>query len=633
MFGNRQRMRLSRAAWAGAAALLAVGLAACTGSSGLSNSNASSAASASAAAAAVSGGTARVALPPDVTLSWIWPYVPVADANEYNVEGFQMLLYRPLYMFGDDAQSVAVNYPLSVADAPVYSDGGKTVTITMKGWKWSDGETVDASDVIFWLNLMQAEPGQYYGYVPGLLPGNLSSYSAAGPDTVVLHLKSAVSDIWFTYNQLAEITPMPAAWDITSPGASAGSGGCATDSAKDRWAKCAAVFHFLSTQAANPKSYASSPLWAVVDGPWKLSSFSTASLGPVTSFVPNPAYSGRPKPQLARLTYYSYASDAAEYSALKTAKLDVGYIPPGDLPAVSGGQVLPSSDPLGSGFSLSAAYSWGIQFLLLNFNNPTAGPAFKQLYVRQALQELIDQDGMISSVDRGYGYPTSGPVPTQPSNPWTPAIQDANGGQGPYPFSVAAATGLLAVHGWKEVGGVLTCETPALCGPGVSAGTRLSLTLDYISGVKTLQDEVAIVKSDAAQAGIRITLVPQSFGTVSGELSPCQPGPRCTWDVLDSAGWEYAGPGFEPTGDPLFASGASSNAGSYSDPTEDKLIGLTRTSDSLAVFQQYAAYTAEQLPVIWMPSAYTVTATNSKLASVANNPLGTFLPEYWFFTR
>ena len=38
-----------------------------------------------------------------------------------------------------------MNYPLSLADAPVYSDGGKTVTITMKGWKWSNGETVDAA--------------------------------------------------------------------------------------------------------------------------------------------------------------------------------------------------------------------------------------------------------------------------------------------------------------------------------------------------------------------------------------------------------------------------------------------------------------------------------------------------------
>ena len=139
-----------------------------------------------------------------------------------------MLMYRPLYMFGNNGHSVAVNYPLSVANAPAYSADGKTVTITMKGWKWSNGETVDASDVVFWLNMMKAEPANYYGYVPGLLPDNLASYSATGPDTVVLHLKSAVSSIWFTYNQLAEITPMPPPGTSPRPRATAGSGGCAT---------------------------------------------------------------------------------------------------------------------------------------------------------------------------------------------------------------------------------------------------------------------------------------------------------------------------------------------------------------------------------------------------------------------
>ncbi len=137
-------------------------------------------------------------------------------------------------MFGNNGNSVAVNYPLSVANAPSYSADGKTVTITMKGWKWSNGEAVDASDVVFWLNMMKAEPDNYYGYVPGLLPDNLASYSATSADTVVLHLKSAVSSIWFTYNQLAEITPMPAAWDVTAAGATAGSGGCATATRRRR---------------------------------------------------------------------------------------------------------------------------------------------------------------------------------------------------------------------------------------------------------------------------------------------------------------------------------------------------------------------------------------------------------------
>jgi peptide/nickel transport system substrate-binding protein len=62
-------------------------------------------------------------------------------------------MYRPLYMFGNNGSSLAVNYSLSLANAPVYSNGGKTVVINMKGWKWSNGETVDAADVMFWLNM------------------------------------------------------------------------------------------------------------------------------------------------------------------------------------------------------------------------------------------------------------------------------------------------------------------------------------------------------------------------------------------------------------------------------------------------------------------------------------------------
>ena len=97
--------------------------------------------------------------------------------------------------------------------------------------------------------------------MPGLLPDNLASYSATSPDTVVLHLKSAVSSIWFTYNQLAEITPMPAAWDVTSAGATAGSGGCAAATGAAVKTKCAAVYKFMSAQAANAKQLLCNAHW------------------------------------------------------------------------------------------------------------------------------------------------------------------------------------------------------------------------------------------------------------------------------------------------------------------------------------------------------------------------------------
>jgi hypothetical protein len=95
MFRNRRRPRLARVAVAGAAALLAVGIAACSSSSSPS-SNTSSSSTPSSTAAAVAGGNATVALPAGVTLNWIWPFIPLTSANEYNTEGFEEYMYRPL---------------------------------------------------------------------------------------------------------------------------------------------------------------------------------------------------------------------------------------------------------------------------------------------------------------------------------------------------------------------------------------------------------------------------------------------------------------------------------------------------------------------------------------------------------
>jgi len=639
MFRNRRRPRIARVAVAGAAGLLALGIAACSSSSSTSPSSststsASSSSSPSSTASVSPGGTATVALPAGVTYNYIFPFIPAASANEYNTLQFEELMYRPLYYFGGNNTSVAINYQLSTADAPVYSDGGKTVTITMKGWKWSNGESVDATDLVFWLNMMQAEKANFYGYVPGLIPDNLASYSASGPDTVVLHLKSAVSSIWFTYNQLAELTPMPQAWDVAKAGGAAGSGGCATDTVKDKWAKCTAVYTYLSGLAKQAGSYASSPVWGVVDGPWKLGSFSTD--GNVT-FVPNAAYSGTPKPELTSVKMVPYTDDTTEYTGLKTGSVNVGYIPPADLAHVSGGQVLPSTNPLGSAYNLAPFYQYGIQYYLINFHNPKTGPIFSQLYIRQALQESMDQEGMINAIDNGYGYPTSGAIPQQPTSQWIPTIQAQNGGQGPYAFSVANATALLTSHGWSKVGGVMTCQKAGSgsgdCGASIAAGTKLSFTMDYATGITAFQDEVADYKSDTSQVGIQINDVPQSFNTIIGETTPCAVGPKCSWDMLNFGGWSYNGPGYEPTGEPLFATGAGSNAGSYSNPTEDKLIQETHTSSSLTTFDQYATYTDQQIPFIWTPNAYAVQAVSSKLANVTFNPLGDLTPEFWNFTK
>jgi peptide/nickel transport system substrate-binding protein len=620
-----RRSRVARFAALGAiAALTAAG---CS-----STSTTSSSSTPAASGAKVPGGVVTIADVPGAQPDYIFPFVSIANISVYTAQQFQYLLYRPLYMFGgENSTSVSANYALSPADAPTYS--GNTVTVNFKGWKWSDGESVDAKDMVFWLNMMEAEKANFYGYTPGLAPDNLVSYSATGPNTLTITTKTAYSSLWFTYNQLGMMTPMPEAWDVTSLGAAPGSGGCASDSAADKWAKCVAVYNFLTAQAKDSSTYASSPLWSVVDGPWKMSSFN--SDGDIT-LVPNSSYSGSPKPSISELKYVSYADDSDIYTALKTGSLDIGQIPQNDLNPPASGAVLPSVNPLGSSYDLQAFYSYGFDYANPNYNGPNAA-LWKQLYVRQAFQELVDQPGMDKAIFHGYGYIESGAVPTEPVTQWLPSVEKENGGAGPYGFNISGATSLLTSHGWKNVGGVMTCESPGTgsnqCGAGIASGRKMSFNVDFASDITSSEQEAQVLKSDASQAGVQINLIGEHFDVILSNDVACNPGPKCTWDLAWAGGWAYDGPGWEPTGEPLFATGAGSNTSSYSDPQMDSLIHQTETSSSLSTFGSYASYVAQQLPFIWTPNVYDIIAVSAKLQGVAQNPDWDLLPEYWYWTK
>jgi peptide/nickel transport system substrate-binding protein len=604
-------MRHVRLAWVAGAIALAVAGAGC-----------SSASSTPSSGNVVKGGTASYGFVSGNQPNWIFPYDSPAYSSVANLDDLQQPLYRPLYWFGGQNGQPTADYGLSVAKAPVYSDGGKTVVINMKGWKWSNGETVDAQDVLFWLHMMEAEPDNYYGFVPTDIPQDITSMAATGADQVTLHLNQAYSSLWYTYNELSQITPMPAAWDVTSLGASPGSGGCATDTAADGWAKCKAVYNFLTAQAQQAATYVSSPIWSVVDGAWRLKAFNPNG---TDSLVPNPKYSGSPKPRLAQVNFLTYTSPSAMYTAMQTGELDIGQVPDNNLP-VKPASGSPAS-PLPS-YVLQLNYTFSFYFYRVNFNSPF-GDVFNQLYVRQALEYLVDQAGMDKAIYRGYGYPTTGPAPTQPANQWVPAVENGNG---PYPFNVAKAASLLASHGWAKVNGVMTCNDPTKCGSGIAKGTQLKFTLDYASDVSGLPQEVDVYKSDASKAGVVINLDGETFNTVIGTATPCSRGPSCTWDASTVGGWVY-GPDYEPTGEEIFGTGAGANKGSYSNAEMNRLIAETNTSSSLAIYHTFATYAAEQLPYIYLPNYPLVFAVSKNLHGVVFNPLQTFMPEYWYLTK
>jgi len=562
---------------------------------------------------------------------------PLESAECYSVanyEEFEFLMVRPLYMFGGNNDSIKVNYALSPAEKPVYSDGGKTVMITLKPWQWSDGEEVDAADLIFFLNMLEAEKANYAAYSPGLLPDNIASYAATSSRQVTLHLTQAYSSIWYTYNQLATLYPIPLAWDVTEAGAAAGSGGCGTDSAADGWAKCKAVWNYLNSQNERTSTYATNPLWRVVDGPFTLTSYNVD--GNYT-FRPNPNYSGSPKPSISELKFRAYTSGTAVYTALRQGKLSEGPVPIIYLPPARK-NFLPAINPLASarkgGYRLQAALEFAIGYSYINFNNPAYGSVFKQQYFREALMMLDNQAGMSDSIGRGYAYPTTAGVPAQPKSQWVVPVMRANHGQGRYAFDPKRARTLLKAHGWKVVKGLLTCERAGTgardCGAGIAKGRQAKFAMLYTSGVAAQEDDVDILKSGLARAGIQLTAKAESFDRLLADTVPCTPKQtRCRWTFLYLGGWLFNGPGFEPTGEPLFQTGAASNAGSYRNGRMNALINATHTSSSLSAFRTYANYTATQVPSLWLPWSVGVEAVSKHMSYVSQNPLMVLYPEYW----
>ena len=436
----------------------------------------------------------------------------------------------------------------------------------------------------------------------------MKSYSAPSVTalTVTINLTSAFNATWYLYNQLSEIDPMPEAWDITKLGAAAGSGGCGavgkgplTGAATAK--ACTAVWTFDTDDNGQSKSpqmagdeatYGSNPVWQVVDGPWRLKSFLTSAGGSTVTMVPNPAYSGPQKPIISQFVELPFTTDSTEFAALEaggSGAPQVGYIPTQDLPSWGGkpGTVGSNFGAVASRFTLYPVYDWGINYFPENYHsntpaggNTAAGYIFQQLYFRQALQYGINQPAVVSAVFKGYGVPSYGPAPVYPTNTFV----DSQATTDPYPYNVVAGKALLTSHGWTDENGTDVCTKPGTaadeCGAHINAGARLSFKEIYASGTNAVTQTVNLETSAWSQEGIDMTTSAEPFDQVIGMAEPCamSAGSKCAWEFLNwGGGWVYS-PDYEPTGEEIFATGAGSNYGSYSDSQNDNLIRQTNVS-------------------------------------------------------
>jgi peptide/nickel transport system substrate-binding protein len=597
----------------GAALAVAALLASACSSGGSGSSSASS------GGTPVAGGTVTFAEPPGVTPNYIFPMLTGAYYSVANIEEFQRLSFRSLYWIGNAKGQPVVDPALSLAAAPTYSSDNTVVTIHLGTYTWSDGKPVTTRDVAFWINLLRANKATFAAYIPGEFPDSLKSYKIVDAKTIVLTLNASYNPTWFTYDQLSQITPLPTqAWDKTSATGKVGNYDQTPAGAK-------AVFNFLTAQSKDIATYGTNPLWQTVDGPWKLAAYQSSGYA---KFAYNTAYAGPSKGKLKFFIEEPFTSDTAELNVLRSGStIDYGYLPP---------QEASQSGTLAAqGYSTVPWQGWGTTYFLMNFQNPTTGPIVRQAYVRQAMQSLIDQSAFVKGPLKGYGHTNYGPVPSQPSNPYSDAFET----KGPWPFSPKTAVRLLSSNGWKvKPNGLTTCASPGTgaghCGAGIAAGTGLSFTLKFGSGLVVTSQEMQALKSQFSQAGIQVNLSSAPFDSIISLLTPCKSTQAsCSWQMLNyGGGWTYGVDPY-PTGDQLFATGSGSNASNYSDPKTDQLVA--QTIHSTATLSAYEDYLAQQVPVLWMPQpVYQISEISGKLHGVLpQSPIEGLTPENWYLTK
>ena len=576
-----------------------------------------------AAASFSHAGTITVAQPPGATPTWIFPVTPGANSSVYTSYSFQYQFWRPLNWFPYGSQQKE-DPAMSLADDPVWSNGDKTVSITLKNWKWSDGQPITAKDIEFWIDIVKAavkeNAANWGNYSPGVgIPDQITSMTAVG-QKLTLNLNAAVNPVWFWEDSLAGVVPLPShAW------AKASASGPTLDFTNPANAK--KIYDFLAAQSKSVTTYATNPLWQVVDGPFKLTSFNNTT-GEFT-MSPNAAYSGPHAKTVSSIKAVPFTADTAEWNAVKSGSIDVGYVPFTDLPQVNS---------IKHTYNVFGYPGFGFQYVTYNFKDTTGdfNNIIKQLYIRQAFAHLEDEQGYIKAFFHGAGGQGYGPVPAIPPSPYTPG----NATKDPYPFSVASAVSILKAHGWTVTpGGTDVCSKAGTaatdCGAGIPAGTKMAWNLIYNTSPAIIGQQITDLVSQAKKAGINITLKSDNFNhMIATYYDSANPSAINKWAMEDFGGFSIS---TYPTTNEIFNTKGTFNIGEFSDPHADALIKASTTSSNPNAVKAEASYLTQVQPSLFQPAVDNIevwkvgiSGQPQSFESLTQYQLN---PEFWYFSK
>lgn len=534
------------------------------------------------AAQATAPSVLTIALPVQLSLDWWPPIVPGLDC--YTLTGGYLGpdMYRPLLWM---SKTDTIQYSRSIASGIAVSGHDTVFTITLNPkWHWSNGQPITSADVVYDAQLILAASGPksplaYCFAGSGGVPQDWKSVTADGPDKVVVTTTASVNPVWFEHNGLSQLVPMPkATWD--------------------KYANPLRELAWINAIGNSPGN----AVYKVVDGPYTITK---AVQDQYWEFSINPRFSGSHKPTIPHVLYDYEASAASTFADLKKGNVQIAHIPlnyyqPSE--ALSDYRIV--KEPL-------FAYAYD----RINFN-PKAlngeGALLDKLYIRQALQYGIDQQGILKSILLGFGNITNGPVPYAPHN----AYYDYNMPQY-YQFNIARGRAVLEAHGWRLVNGVMQRN-----------GQPLTFQVIFGTGSPSLTDELELMQADWAKEGIRVSLKSEAPSAVRGIVD--NPANSTQWAISAGGGWIYA-PDFYPSGGGLYKAGAGFNFGDYNDPHANALIDATYAGGTpaqvTARFQAYQTYMAQQLPDLWVPTSDYIWAVSKNVHGFAAN-----FSAFWSYT-
>lgn len=344
-----------------------------------------------------------------------------------------------------------------LADSWKATDGGKTWTYTMQdGLKWSDGQPITSADVKYTFDQMLSNPD--LGEANGNLVTNFASVDAPDAKTLVIHLKTPQGP-----NPGTEIPIVP----------------------KHVWEK-----------VKDPAKFANDTD-TVVSGPLQLTSYKANQQ---INFKTNPTY-WRGAPKYDGIQYIYYTNSDAQVQALRSGDVDfVTGLSSTQYNALKGAKGITTHSGVGRRYT-SVSINVGME---TRDNKPfgTGSAALKDVKVRQALRQAIDNKTLVSKVLDGQGteatsfIPSSFPKWSLPSD--DPAI---------IKYDPDAAKKTLEADGWKA----------GSDGIRVKDGKKLTLRLMTDSGDPDEQNAAEYLKPWLKNVGVDLKIESTDADTVSAK--------------------------------------------------------------------------------------------------------------------